>query len=225
MQIILHRLSLRHCSRIRRRAAGRREDAGSGKEKLEGLHNFRNICKVDASKQITNLDRRMFYAGIHRHDSDRSSTGSRSTASGSTASTPELYYFEVRGSAFLWHQVRHVVAILFLVRQSYEQSELIDHLLNVAECLGELVYEMADDPPLALWDCTLPDPAQLSERDHDLAHPNGGPMAYIDKLEWFHVGAEAGGRDPSKRVVLGSDDGKYGPNGIMDSLWALWRKR
>jgi len=30
-----------------------------------------------------------------------------------THSSPKMYYFNLRGSAFLWHQVRHMIAILF----------------------------------------------------------------------------------------------------------------
>ncbi|KAK5675684.1 pseudouridine synthase deg1 [Elasticomyces elasticus] len=160
-------------------------------KKLEGLHDFRNMCKIDASKQITNFERRIFYAGIHQYKRDH------------VKDLPELYYFEVRGSAFLWHQVRHMVAIMFLVGQGYEQPEIVDHLLDIEKC---------------------PDAEQLSERDHD--HPNGEstPAGYTDAIDWIYVGEE-GGRDPSKRVLSGVDDGKYGSNGIMDSLWSLWRQR
>ncbi|KAK1064493.1 pseudouridine synthase deg1 [Friedmanniomyces endolithicus] len=185
-------------------------------KKLEGLHDFRNMCKVDASKQITNFERRIFHAGIHRHGPERCATGSRVE--------PELYYFEVRGSAFLWHQVRHMVAILFLVGQGYEQPEIVDHLLDVERCPGKPVYEMADDRPLVLWECIFPDAAQLSAQDHDGAHGDDGIAGYVDTLQWIQAG-ESGGRDPSKSVIAGTDYGKYGPNGIVDSLWALWRKR
>ena len=34
-------------------------------KKLEGLHDFRNLCKVDPSKQISNFDRRIFHASIN----------------------------------------------------------------------------------------------------------------------------------------------------------------
>ncbi|KAK1073005.1 pseudouridine synthase deg1 [Friedmanniomyces endolithicus] len=185
-------------------------------KKLEGLHDFRNMCKVDASKQITNFERRIFHAGIHRHGPERCATGSRVE--------PELYFFEVRGSAFLWHQVRHMVAILFLVGQGYEQPEIVDHLLDVEKCPGKPVYEMADDRPLVLWECIFPDAAQLSAREHDDADGNGGAAGYVDTLQWIQAG-EWGGRDLSKSVIAGTDYGKYGPNGIVDSLWALWRKR
>lgn len=35
------------------------------------------------------------------------------------------------GSAFLWHQVRCLVAILLLVGQGYEQPEIIPQLLDI----------------------------------------------------------------------------------------------
>ncbi|KAK0309245.1 pseudouridine synthase deg1 [Friedmanniomyces endolithicus] len=185
-------------------------------KKLEGLHDFRNMCKADASKQITNFERRIFHAGIHRHGPEGCATGSRVE--------PELFYFEVRGSAFLWHQVRHMVAILFLVGQGYEQPHIVDQLLDVERCPGKPVYEMADDRPLVLWECVFPDDAQLFARQHDNAHGAGGVPGYVDTLHWIHAG-ESGGQDSSKRVIAGTDYGKYGPNGIVDSLWALWRKR
>ncbi|KAK3635224.1 pseudouridine synthase deg1 [Elasticomyces elasticus] len=181
-------------------------------KKLEGLHDFRNLCKIDASKQITNFERRIFHAGIHQYKRDH------------VKDSPELYYFEVRGSAFLWHQVRDMVAIMFLVGQGYEQPEIVDHLLDIEKCPGKPSYDMADDRPLVLWDCIFPDAAQLSERDHDSSNVEGTPVGYTDAIDWIYVGNE-GGRDPSKRVLSGVDDGKYGSNGIMDSLWSLWRQR
>ena len=183
-------------------------------QKYEGLHDFRNVCKVDPSKQISNFERRIFHAGVHAvQPQDISNSGKK----------PSLYYFEVRGSAFLWHQVRHLVAVLFLVGQGYEQPSIVDQLLDVQSCPGRPVYEMADDRPLVLWDCIFPAAKSLPGPDHI---PVGlSTSGYEDNIEWVYVGDEAGGRDPAKRVVPGLGDGKYGRNGIMDELWALWRKR
>ncbi|KAK5126089.1 hypothetical protein LTR85_011444 [Meristemomyces frigidus] len=198
--------------------------------KLEGLHDFRNFCKVDASKQIENFERRIFHARIHALrpraleegiDGDAFSKGGASGTS--SVSEPDLYYFEVRGSAFLWHQVRHLVAILFLVGQGYEQPSIVDQLLDVKSCPSKPVYDMADDRPLVLWDCVFPDLDELAAQDrqsHGL-HATG----YENALGWVYAGDEAGGRDPAKRSIAGVDDAKYGRNGIMDELWALWRKR
>ena len=56
---------------------------------------------------------------------------------------------------FLWHQVRCMVAILFLVGQGLEDPAIVNALLDVEgnEHIGRPQYEMADDGPLVLWDC------------------------------------------------------------------------
>jgi tRNA pseudouridine38/39 synthase len=182
--------------------------------KYEGLHDFRNFCKVDASKQISSFERRIFHAGIHEV---------QASENGADAS-PRLYYFDVRGSAFLWHQVRHLVAVLFLVGQGFEQPSVVDDLLDIQKTPARPHYDMASDVPLVLWDCIFPSPEQVAGTDH--GHDVGSCVTgYTDDLNWIHVGDEFGGRDPGRRSVTGVEDGKYGRNGIMDELWALWRKR
>ncbi|KAI9810805.1 MAG: hypothetical protein M1832_001107 [Thelocarpon impressellum] len=113
-----------------------------------GVHDFRNFCKVDASKQITNFQRRIFHADIeemHGHVA-------------ASASSPKLYAFSVHGSAFLWHQVRHMAAALFLIGQRLEEPSLISALLNVAANPQKPLYDMAADAPLVLWECLFPNP-------------------------------------------------------------------
>lgn len=188
-------------------------------KKYEGLHDFRNLCKIDASKQITNFERRIFHAGIHKVEPSLDS----SKDSGMMIPSPQLYWFEVRGSAFLWHQVRHLVAVLFLVGQGYEKPSIVDDLLDVQKNPGRPVYEMASDVPLVLWDCIFPSPKDLETADHDTG---GSPSTgYHDSMEWIYVGDDRGGRDQSKRAMTAVEDGKHGRNGIMEELWALWRQR
>ncbi|QIW97304.1 hypothetical protein AMS68_002822 [Peltaster fructicola] len=177
--------------------------------KYEGLHDFRNLCKIDPGKQISDFRRRIFHADIHAvGDEQAFKDGS-----------PKLYYFEVRGSAFLWHQVRNLVAILFLIGQGYEQPDLVDKLLDVELLPGKPVFDMASDVPLSLWDCIFPD---LSTSDH--ASTDRNLEGYHDALPWIHVGEEIGGRDNGKKT-LQEGDGKYGYRGIMEELWSIWRKR
>ncbi|PIB03192.1 tRNA pseudouridine(38/39) synthase [Cercospora beticola] len=185
-------------------------------KKYEGLHDFRNLCKVDPSKQITNWERRIFHAGIHEVDPHHNAV--------SDGASPKLYYFEVRGSAFLWHQVRHLVAVLFLVGQGYEQPSVVDDLLDVQKTPGKPHYEMASDVPLVLWDCIFPDKEQVLNADH-AADDSATKSSYQDAMNWVYIGEEAGGREQAKRSTTGVEDGKHGRNGIMDELWGLWRKR
>ena len=204
-------------------------------KKYEGLHDFRNFCKIDPSKQITNFQRRIFHAGIHevgpKEDPANlaSQTGQLNVGSaqggderGVATHGPQLYWFEVRGSAFLWHQVRHLIAVLFLVGQGHEDPSIVDRLLDVEENPSRPLYEMASDAPLVLWYCVFPDPEKLSQADHDAEGEHAG---YEDGLNWIHIGDGRGGQDKSKRNTVGVEDGKYGRGGIMEDLWALWRRR
>ena len=196
-------------------------------QKYEGLHDFRNFCKIDASKQITNFERRIFHAGIHAVGPEEEPANLGLVSNGETKAAhhgPQLYWFEVRGSAFLWHQVRHLIAVLFLVGQGLEKPRVVDDLLDVEKTPSRPLYDMASDVPLVLWDCIFPDPQILEsgQADHGNSSNESG---YEDALNWIHVGASLDNQNPYKRNPSGIEDGKYGRGGVMEDLWALWRKR
>ncbi|ANB14127.1 pseudouridine synthase DEG1 [Sugiyamaella lignohabitans] len=105
-----------------------------------GKHDFRNFCKVDASKQITNFEREMIQSSIERDVNNHENA----------------YYFNLRGTAFLWHQVRSMMAVLFLVGQGLEAPSIVSDLLDITKMPRRPVYEMAADYPLVLYDCGFP---------------------------------------------------------------------
>ncbi|RPB24078.1 pseudouridine synthase [Terfezia boudieri ATCC MYA-4762] len=111
-----------------------------------GENDFRNFCKLDASKQINNFKRIIYESSIEEVPTSRVNIGSGGEA-------PKMYYFNLRGSAFLWHQVRHMIAILFLIGQQLEEPSLVRELLNVEKNSRKPQYEMADDRALVLWEC------------------------------------------------------------------------
>ena len=201
-------------------------------KKLEGLHDFRNFCKIDGSKQISNFERRVFHADVKPVTEDQSAlaflqrppfTYPNALLNGDSSedlSRPGLFYFEVHGSAFLWHQVRHMVAIMFLVGQGYEDPSIVDKLLDVQTMPSRPVYEMASDTPLVLWDCIFPDLAKVSNTDHR----NVGVLGYDDGLEWLYAGDLADAGSSSPRKSIGTEDRKYGSLSIMENLWSSWRK-
>lgn len=102
-----------------------------------GEHDFRNFCKLDGSKQITNYRRSIMSAKILPISED-------------------FYCFDLIGSAFLWHQVRCMMANLFLVGQNLEEVSLISDMLNVEKTPRKPIYDMASDLPLILYDCHFP---------------------------------------------------------------------
>ncbi|EEQ40134.1 hypothetical protein CLUG_04262 [Clavispora lusitaniae ATCC 42720] len=106
--------------------------------KYEGPHDFRNFCKIDGSKQITNHCREVYSARIEHFKDD-------------------FYVFDLKGTAFLWHQVRCMVAVLFSVGQKLESPSIVDDLLNVSKFPSKPIYEMANDVPLVLYDCVFPE--------------------------------------------------------------------
>ena len=105
---------------------------------LVGEHDFRNFCKFDPSKQITNYRRRIFHAKITRHSDTMS-------------------YLDLQGTAFLWHQVRCIMSILFLVGHRFEAPNITQTLLDIDRVPRKPSYEMASDLPLVLYDCTYDD--------------------------------------------------------------------
>lgn len=102
-----------------------------------GEHDFRNFCKLDGSKQITNYKRTILSAKI-------------------LPISHNFYCFDLIGSAFLWHQVRCMMANLFLVGQSLEDASLITDMLDVEKTPRKPIYDMASDVPLILYDCKFP---------------------------------------------------------------------
>ncbi|KAJ7512660.1 pseudouridine synthase [Mycena galericulata] len=114
---------------------------------LVGGHDFRNFCKLDPAKQLTTYRRRILSADIN-------------PVAGSATG---MYVLDLKGSAFLYHQVRHIMAVLFLVGTGLEPPSVVTALLNVepgAEGDPALPvvdtrpeYQMADALPLMLYEC------------------------------------------------------------------------
>ena len=198
--------------------------------KFVGLHDFRNFCKVDESKQMENFNRRIFHAdieeldflenpvgyvgkpGFQQYENPGPAAGRQSPKDSikPQASTPTIYAFALHGSAFLWHQVRHMVAVLFLVGQGLEKPSLVDDLLKVNTNPCKPQYEMADDAPLVLWDCIFP-------------NEESGSMD--DALEWVYVGDYIGNEKGIVRAGGSKGGGKHGMGGVVDDMWRVWRQR
>ena len=158
------------------REAGRR---------LEGEHDFRNFCKMDA-KNVHNYRRKIMRCaivspGYSDHDQDvkdgnvddarndwargggangvgATGLGASSTSTSSSKLSPppagvppQLCYISIKGTAFLWHQVRCIAAVLFLVGLGREDVDVVDRLLDLGVTPRKPQYEMAPDEPLLLW--------------------------------------------------------------------------
>lgn len=100
---------------------------------LEGEHDFRNICKMDVVN-VKSFRRTIYQASV-------------------LDAPYGLFCIEIIGSAFLWHQIRFVVALLILIGLKKESPDVIAHLLDIEQNPGKPNYEMALDFPLVLYAC------------------------------------------------------------------------
>eukprot|EP00747_Dinoflagellata_sp_TGD_P206915 gnl/TRDRNA2_/TRDRNA2_80545_c0_seq1.p1 gnl/TRDRNA2_/TRDRNA2_80545_c0~~gnl/TRDRNA2_/TRDRNA2_80545_c0_seq1.p1 ORF type:complete len:510 (-),score=74.28 gnl/TRDRNA2_/TRDRNA2_80545_c0_seq1:42-1571(-) len=100
-----------------------------------GLHDFRNFCKLNLERWPT-FERRIFSASV------------RSLQRNSKAAE-----IEVRGNAFLWHQVRCMAEILMLVGRGLEEPSIVAELLDIRKHPCKPYYKKADPSGLVLYDC------------------------------------------------------------------------
>jgi len=189
---------------------------------FEGVHDFRNFCKLDTSKQIENFERVIYHSDIEfvnpksnplgyirrpefQMTEDQVSDVDMVSSEMPSMSTAQVYSFTLHGSAFLWHQVRHMVAILFLVGQGLESPSIVAELLDIEKNPRKPSYEMASDAPLVLWDCIFPDESSGSRED---------------ALDWVYAGDPRMNKNQSAK-----GDSKFGMKGVVDGLWSVWRQR
>ncbi|KZV48868.1 tRNA pseudouridine(38/39) synthase [Dorcoceras hygrometricum] len=65
----------------------------------------------------------------------------------------QLWVVKIKGSAFLWHQIRCMVAVLFLIGQGLESPNVVDVLLDIKRTPRKPQYVMAPEIPLVLQSC------------------------------------------------------------------------
>ncbi|NWX11451.1 PUS3 synthase, partial [Aegotheles bennettii] len=125
-------------------------------QRFVGTHDFRNLCKMDVANGVVNFQRTILSAGVTWVEG----------GGGTRPQDPfQLCQFEVTGQAFLYHQVRCMVAVLFLIGQRMESPEVINELLDVEKNPRKPQYSMAVEFPLVLYDCEFADLQWLYDRD------------------------------------------------------------
>lgn len=112
---------------------------------LIGEHDFRNFCKMDVNNGVTNYRRNILRAQITHSPNHNCNQYLNNSYS--------LCELTITGSSFLWHQIRCIVALLFLVGKRREEPEIIYKLLNIESFPLKPQYCMSADFPLVLFDC------------------------------------------------------------------------
>ncbi|KAI1388937.1 pseudouridine synthase [Hypoxylon trugodes] len=172
-------------------------------KKFEGTHDFRNFCRVDPSKLNINFERKVFEADIVEVEDaetalpflDRDEFKPTSTSDAGLKKLPKVYYFHVRGTAFLWHQIRCMASVIFMVGQGLEDPSVIDRLLDIEAEPRRPNYQLADEIPLVLWDCKFPRPEKPQ-----------------NALDWAYVGED----NPLYQ---------HGITGLLGGVWEYWREK
>ncbi|GAA5906715.1 hypothetical protein JCM6882_003281 [Rhodosporidiobolus microsporus] len=156
--------------------------------RLVGEHDFRNFCKVDPPKQLQTHVRTVNSATIDPVEGEGD----------------DMWVLNLRGGAFLYNQVRHIVAILFLVGARLEPPSIVDTLLWTSQRTAHTVssfpstpsssqdsreimdrkpgYQMAEDLPLILWQCGF-NSTELDWRTDNVPRPgdvNEALSSYLD---------------------------------------------
>ena len=92
---------------------------------LVGEHDYRNLCKMDVANGVVNFKRRIMAVTVERVDEGGDGVCGRGSDG------YEMCVATIEGQAFLWHQVRAVMAVLFLVGQGKEEPSVVAELLDV----------------------------------------------------------------------------------------------
>ncbi|KAJ1722392.1 pseudouridine synthase deg1 [Coemansia erecta] len=148
--------------------------------RYQGTHDFRNFCRLDPAKQIKNFERTVLSIAITEVPQSMRVAGNGAAAEG------RWWQLELRGTAFLWHQVRCMMAVLFLVGQRLETPDIVDRMMDVRQMDGKPEYEMAADAPLVLADCAF----DAEDVEWNYVHGGGeeyGNMRALDEAvarEW-----------------------------------------
>jgi len=99
---------------------------------------FSNFCKMEEEKE--NYVRTIFNFDIILLNENTSNKHAN------------LYAFKIKGSGFLWHQIRFMSSILFFIGRGLEKPDIIPKLLDRTKVPEKPNYHLASEIPLILYD-------------------------------------------------------------------------
>jgi tRNA pseudouridine38/39 synthase len=137
-----------------------------GARRFVGTHDFRHFCKADPSKPSTLVGGSGGSGGTNDDDSGCVRTIVAfdvrlldATSSSSSPARGRLCELRVRGTAFLWHQVRCMAAVLFRIGTGLDTPDIVTRMLDVSTTRDRPRYNMARDLPLVLHEAVCDDVA------------------------------------------------------------------
>lgn len=110
---------------------------------LLGENDYRNFCKMDVANGVVNYKRRI----------TRVEASAIKIQNSSEPSPFDLCCLTIMGRAFLWHQIRCVVSVLFRVASGRDPPIVVSDLLDIEAHPRRPQYPMASEIPLSLSSC------------------------------------------------------------------------
>lgn len=109
---------------------------------LLGEHDFRHFCKADVL-QVQNFMRCVQHVALEPV---------ACCCPGMT-----VLALHIKGTAFLWHQIRCIAAVLLMVGRGLEAPDVVQQLLDIQRVPCKPQYGMAAEEPLLLFRCSFDD--------------------------------------------------------------------
>jgi len=131
---------------------------------LVGEHDFRNLCKMDVGNGVVTFRRYITAVDLTVGFDKRTGDDDDDDDDGDGYEICEL---TITGQAFLWHQIRCIVTVLFLTGQGRENPAIVSELLDVERHPRKPQYAMAAEFPLILFDCAYDNDDIEWRRDAD----------------------------------------------------------
>lgn len=142
---------------------------------LVGEHDFRLFCRSDSknegnssskpdqvetddSRQPSNhsIMHKSSAADVHQKNCTRRIWKASITPVETSSSILKTFQLEVKGSGFLYNQIRCIMGVLYHVGLGLEEPEIVQKMLHpdtVAQIHSKPPYEIACENGLILWDC------------------------------------------------------------------------
>lgn len=103
-----------------------------------GCYDFRNFCKMDVSHGVLNYMRRINHVEINLVQKNE-------------LDEMDMFCIDINGSAFLWHMIRSMMTILFVIGEKKEAPSIIKDLLDIEKYPNKPQYFLAHEIPLNLF--------------------------------------------------------------------------
>lgn len=129
-----------------------------GLQYMMGRKDFRNMAKMNC-EQVYNFERVLVKGKvvspqqIYVTSMEENSPTIQAVDSSAHASPRDMCHIEIIGQAFLWHQIRCIMSILFYIGRQLESPELVKQLLDIETNPAKPSYDMASETALVLQHC------------------------------------------------------------------------